>query len=122
MIGQARQFIDRVKAGISNSVDLTGMSGWLEQNTSHPKLLNTPWSFEHHEMQKGIVNDPRHHVVVRKCSQVGLSEVSVRICLALLGIYPGHTAIYTLPTAKTTMAVTAGLMPYKMPSTAGTSP
>ncbi len=79
MIGQARQFIDRVKAGISNSVDLTGMSGWLEQNTSHPKLLNTPWSFEHHEMQKGIVNDPRHHVVVRKCSQVGLSEVSNRI-------------------------------------------
>lgn len=100
MIGLAKQFIDRVRAGSQTAVDMTQMSKWLVSNTSSPKDRYSPWSFKDHEMQKGICDDPRHHVVARKCSQIGLSELSVRIALALLGIYPGSTAIYTLPTAK----------------------
>jgi hypothetical protein len=51
-------------------------------------------------MQIGICNATQRHVKVRKCSQVGLSEISVRLALGMLAIYPGSTAIYTLPTAK----------------------
>ena len=99
MIGAARHFLDRINAGVNKTMDLTGMSKWLQRNTASPKIIGAGWSFKDHEMQMAVADDPRHHVVVRKCSQIGLSELSVRICLALLSIYPGSTAIYTLPTA-----------------------
>ena len=76
------------------------MAAWLCEHTKHPKNSRIPWSFANHEMQIDIANETRHHVLVRKCSQVGLSELSVRISLAMLAIFPGSTAIYTLPTAK----------------------
>jgi hypothetical protein len=99
LIGAARQFLDRLKAGVSTAIDLTQMSKWMVQNTTHPKDATQPWSFKDHEMQIGICDASQGHVVVRKCSQIGLSEISVRISLALLSIYHGSTGIYTLPTA-----------------------
>ena len=76
------------------------MAEWLCEHTRHPKDSKRPWSFENHEMQIDIAKETRHHVKIRKCSQVGLSELSVRISLGMLAIFPGTTAIYTLPTAK----------------------
>lgn len=99
MIGEARQFIDRVRAGLQSSVDMSHMADWICANTTHPKRAGKKWSFAQHEMQIAIANDSRPYVAVRKCSQVGLSELAVRICLALLSTYQGYTAIYTLPTA-----------------------
>jgi len=96
---QARSFLDRVKVGVSSSIDLTRLAYWIEKNTTHPKDNTKPWSFAGHEFQKAILNDPAARVVVRKCSQVGVSELSVRMTLALLATLRNHTAIYTLPTS-----------------------
>jgi hypothetical protein len=57
------------------------------------------WNWRGHEFQKDIVNDSASEVDVRKCSQVGVSELFARLTLAYLAVKQNHTAIYTLPTA-----------------------
>jgi len=79
---------------------MSRMASWLVDHTRHPKDKSLPWSFLNHEMQIAIANDQHHHTKIRKCSQVGLSELSVRMALGMLSIFSGSTAIYTLPTAK----------------------
>jgi hypothetical protein len=100
MIPQASTFFERVRVAAGETRDLSRMAEWLCEHTKHPKNNKKPFSFVDHEMQIDIANETRHHVLIRKCSQVGLSELSVRIALAMLAIFPGTTAIYTLPTAK----------------------
>jgi hypothetical protein len=100
MIPQASTFLERVRVASGRTRDLSRMAAWLCEHTKHPKNPKKPWTFLDHEMQRDIANETRHHVLVRKCSQVGLSELSVRISLGMLAIFPGTTAIYTLPTAK----------------------
>lgn len=100
MIPQVSTFLDRVRVASGRTRDLSRMAEWLCEHTKHPKNNRLPWSFKDHEMQIDIANETRSHVKVRKCSQVGLSELSVRIALGMLAIFSGSTAIYTLPTAK----------------------
>lgn len=100
MIPQASTFLERIRVASGKTRDLSRMAEWLCEHTKHPKDNKKPWSFADHEMQIDIANETRHHVLIRKCSQVGLSELSVRISLAMLALFPGSTAIYTLPTAK----------------------
>ena len=100
MIPQASLFLEHIRSAAGRSRDLSRMAAWLCEHTRHPKDSKKSWSFADHEMQVDIANETRHHVLIRKCSQVGLSELSVRIALAMLAIFPGSTAIYTLPTAK----------------------
>ena len=94
----ARSFIDRVRAGMSTGVNLSHMSRWICNNTRHPKDVTKHWSFDEHEFQLDIVNDSANDMVVKKCSQVGLSEVAVRSTLGMIDVNPNSTAIYTLPT------------------------
>jgi hypothetical protein len=91
-------FLDRVAGAVRQVDDLTGTSQWLIDHTKDPRNSLAPWSFTDHEYQIAILDDGRPHVVVAKCSQVGLSEIVARLQLALLAIYPGIQAIYTLPT------------------------
>jgi len=100
MISQASTFLERIRVASGRTRDLSRMAEWLCEHTRHPKNNKKAWTFKDHEMQIDIANETRHHVLIRKCSQVGLSELSVRISLAMLSIFPGSTAIYTLPTAK----------------------
>lgn len=95
----AADFLERIKTGVSSTVDTSQLGSWLERNTAHPKLDGQNWSFEHHEYQIGILNDNAPELVGRKCSQVGFSEMTVRMVLGLLNLLPNHTAIYTLPTS-----------------------
>ncbi len=94
----ARSFLERIRAGISSGVDLSHMSKWIVNNTRHPKDTTKHWSFDEHEFQLDIVNDSANDMVVKKCSQVGLSEIAVRATLGMIDINPNSTAIYTLPT------------------------
>lgn len=94
----SRAFLDRLRVGVSSTMDLSRLSEWLVRNTKHPKDNSKPWSFDGHEFQREILNDTAHRVVVRKCSQVGVSELTVRMILGLLSLLRNHTAIYTLPT------------------------
>lgn len=95
----ARSFVDRVRSSLSKTKDLSRLADWMCNTTRHPKLISKPWSFKEHEFQIDIVNDSCNDQVVKKCAQVGLSEVAVRLTLGLIDIHPNSTAIYTLPTA-----------------------
>lgn len=95
---EAKAFIQRLRALASQTKDLSKVAEWVEEYTMSPKDPTTPWSFKDHEYQRAILNETRPIVEVRKCSQVGLSEIQVRMMLAMLHLFPGSTAIYTLPT------------------------
>lgn len=94
----ARSFVERIRAGLSQTRNLSQLADWVERNTRHPKDPSRNWSFHEHEFQQGILNDSANDQVVKKCAQVGLSEVSLRMALGLIDIFPKSTAIYTLPT------------------------
>lgn len=57
-----------------------------------------PFTFKDHEFQQEIIRDTRSRQSVRKCSQVGLSELMVQKTLALGAVMKHSRAIFTLPT------------------------
>lgn len=80
----------------SSSRGLANVGNWITQNTY---LGGKPFSFVDHEYQETIVRDGSKLVIVRKCSQVGLSELTVRFAVGACNAIPNFTTIYTLPTA-----------------------
>lgn len=92
------QFLDRIRMGVNSTVDMSRLSQWMIKNTMHPKKTGVPWGFDDHEFQIALIDETAAHMVCRKCSQVGVSEIVLRIALGLVNILPQHTAIYTLPT------------------------
>ena len=78
------------------SVDRMSMSvsDWVSQNTT---LNNRPFSFEQHRFQRAICDDMFDDVNVKKCSQVGLTEIQLRKFLAFLKRNRGVNAFFTLP-------------------------
>jgi hypothetical protein len=88
--------LGRLKAATLRGLTLAQVPEWIVENTT---LRGQPFSFKDHEYQLQIVRDQSREKVIRKCSQVGISELSARACLAVVNIIQGVTAIYTLPTA-----------------------
>ena len=91
--------------------ELQGRYGMLEKGVSdadwickNTKLLGRNFSLKGHEFQQAIINDNSQHVVVKKCSQVGLTEIIVRKTLAFLVRNQGTTAIMTQPTRAAALA------------------
>lgn len=68
---------------------------WITKNT---KLDGVKFSLKDHEFQEDIINDNATHQVIKKCSQVGLTEIIVRVALAFLVRNQGTTTIMTQPT------------------------
>lgn len=97
LLPEYENFLERVEVGLTKSLDLTKIPEWIVKNTKDPRNKRLRWSFRDHEFQIGILSEAAAHVVVRKCSQVGLSEVSVRLALAV-GFMRDFTVIYVLPT------------------------
>ena len=69
---------------------------WIEKYTY---LGGELYSFKDHEYQLRIMQSTSPEIIVRKCSQVGISEMSFRRALGLADIIDGFSTIYTLPTA-----------------------
>lgn len=90
------EHLERLKAATSGKYTLANTPEWIIRNT---KLRGEPFSFYKHEFQLQILLDPSREKVIRKCAQVGLTELSLREVLAVIRIIEGATAIYTLPTA-----------------------
>jgi hypothetical protein len=88
--------LTRVRSGVMSSHTLASVGPWICEKTT---LKGEPFSFLGHEFQETIVADPSRQKNVRKCAQVGLSELSARTALALANILDSTTWIYTLPTA-----------------------
>lgn len=83
---------------ISSQLAAAGLSQAAEWITKHTKLGGQPFSFKDHEFQLRVAQEQARVMNVRKCSQIGLSELSVRLALAYSNLVPGFTTIYTLPT------------------------
>lgn len=67
--------------------------------TTNTYLRGRPFSFEDHEYQKFIIEDPSPEKIVIKSAQMGISEMSARIALAMGNLIDGFSTIYTLPSA-----------------------
>ena len=91
----AQEFLNRLKDSIERTSALGRVSHWLESNT---RLAGRPYSFDGHEFQREIIDSTHPNVVVRKPSQVGMSEGIARLGLGFLAVSPDIVAIYTLPT------------------------
>lgn len=91
-----KNHLQRVKAGSSQATAIEEKARWIAENTF---INGRPYSYKHHEYQQRILNSKARERVVRKCSQVGISELAVRDSLAMCGMIKNFTTIYTLPTA-----------------------
>lgn len=96
LIPEYEVFLDRIETGLSKTLDMDRVPEWIIKNTRHPRNKRLRWSFAEHEFQIGIVSDAAPQVVVRKVSQVGLSEVSARLALGV-GFMRDFTVMYVLP-------------------------
>jgi len=88
-------FIDRVTAFADKATAMKNLSGWIERNTI---LDGKPFNFKDHECHIEIAADTHPSLNVKKCSQIGLSELSLRMALATAAVTRSRI-IYTLPTA-----------------------
>lgn len=88
--------LQRVRAATVERIDHTRLSEWV---TKYTTINGKPYSFKGHEFQQKVLDDPSPHKVVRKCSQVGLSETALRYAAALMGTMRHFTLLYVLPTA-----------------------
>lgn len=86
----------RLRQSVYNKYGLDTIPEWITQNTY---LNGRRFSFKNHEYQLEILRDPSTQKVIRKCSQVGASEITARWALAMCNIIPGFTTLMTLMTA-----------------------
>lgn len=99
---------DKIRAGVAAVTDLSKMPEWVVRNTRNPKDDSRSWTFAGHEYQEEIMRDTAHHIVSRKCSQVGFSEFALRLSLGLVNIQKNFTLIYVLPTSAFASSFTKG--------------
>lgn len=86
---------DRLRMRLNREEGLKNLSQVV---LDHAYVEGKPFSFKDHEYQIDIMNDTRQRIGVRKCSQVGLSELMVQKALATLTVMPNIRIIFTLPT------------------------
>lgn len=91
-----KNHLQRLRAGADQASSIAETSKWIAANTF---IGGRPYSYKNHEYQQRILDSEAREVNVRKASQVGLSEKSIRKALAMCGMIRNFTCIYTLPTA-----------------------
>ena len=91
-----RYHLDRIRGATTDRLQMRDLPRWLEKNTT---ILGRPFSFVGHEYQERILSDDSQEVVIRKCSQVGISEMAIRMALGLAALMPAYVTLYTFPTA-----------------------
>lgn len=92
----AKHHLERIRLATTTKYDHTQLSRWVSDNTT---IGGRPYSFVSHEFQARFMDDPAPIKVARKCSQVGLSETSMRMAAAYMGVMQNFCLIYVLPTA-----------------------
>jgi hypothetical protein len=91
--------IERLRAMVLQRFSYTDVPEWLIKHTKSPKVIGAPFSFKGREYQLAILKDPSQEKVVIKPSQVGISELTLRVAVALANIISPLSIAYTLPTA-----------------------
>ena len=92
-----QQHLARLKAATINRLSRTDLSKWVSQNTF---MNGKPFSYDGHEFQQRILDDPSQELVIIKSAQLGISEMSLRMALGLVMTMPDSFSVgYVFPTA-----------------------
>lgn len=92
-----QQHIERIKAATTNKLGRKDVAQWITTNTF---INGKNFSFLNHEYQQQILADDSAELVIKKSAQTGISEMSMRMALALIMVMPGSFRIgYTFPSA-----------------------
>lgn len=91
---------EQVETAIITGGGLHNAATWISKNTRDPRNSAKPFSFKGHEYQISILNDAHPYVAVRKSTQVGLSELTVRLALAISAKFSNISTIYVLPSIR----------------------
>jgi hypothetical protein len=92
-------YLERLRMQAYDARDFSGIPKWLCTHTTDPMDPSRSWSFHEHEYQMSILSDTCPDIAMQKCSQVGASEIWVRMMLAMMAISKKITIIYILPTS-----------------------
>lgn len=85
----------RLRFGDVNSTQ--SMGDWICSNTT---IKKRPFSYDGYWFQKAIADDMHPRLAVKKCSQIGLTEVQIRKFLAVLTRANSINGIFSLPNEK----------------------
>lgn len=91
------EHLKRVRTAVLKRHTAASIAKWLTEETTYAMQ---PFTYKDHEYQEAIIGDTSIETNTQKCSQVGISEVSVRKALGLVNVLQPYTVIYTLPTLK----------------------
>lgn len=91
------EFIASLYDRINGENDERSIADWVCKNTT---IKGQPYSFKGHEFQREIINDMHPYLCVKKLSQVGLTECSIRKSIAFLHKNPGTNVLYSFPTTQ----------------------
>lgn len=91
-----KELKSRLRERLGGVNSLSSVSDWI---CEHTYLNDSKFSFREHEFQKAIADDLAPTLIAQKPTQVGFTELSVRIMLALCGIRRNFKVIYILPSA-----------------------
>lgn len=75
-----------------------GMKSLSKIILQHGYVEGEPFSFDDHEFQIDIVNDTAQRIDVRKCSQVGLTEMMAQKTLAIMAVQKNIRIMFSQPT------------------------
>jgi len=95
--------LDRVLTIADKGTAMKELSGWMTRNL---RLNDRPYSFKDHEMHIAIAADQHPHKAIKKPSQVGLTELSLRIVAAIAAVTRSEI-IYVFPSADFSEKVSA---------------
>lgn len=86
-----------VKLRFGNIDASQSMGDWICANTT---IKKRPFSFDGYEFQRAIADDMHPNMWVKKCSQIGLTEVQIRKYLGMLTRSTGIAGIFSMPNEK----------------------
>lgn len=87
---------DRVRASVQDRLSEDQLEEFIVRNL---RLGGRTISFKNREYQQRILKSDAHTIVVKKCSQVGISELMLLRNLALMSLREPFNIIHALPTS-----------------------
>lgn len=88
-------FVSKLASATNEQVGLKQLSKVMER---YAYVNGQPMSFVDHEFQIEIANDVSRRMAVQKCSQIGLSELSLQKTLAMAVSLSDVSIMYSMPT------------------------
>lgn len=90
----SNEFLERLQKRIVASRSSETVAEWVCNNTT---IKGKHFSLYRHRFQEDILNDLHPNLCVKKLSQMGITEISVRKAIWFLTHNPGTSILYTMP-------------------------